>query len=116
VAKLGNGRRTTDHRNWSATFREFGLTPREENTDGRTSSGPKKRSRERLDARLLVAQMASDARKDDSSRIFALLRRFLRDSVSRADASWNDRGRKLRLGPNIGFPVPERDAKDSQPP
>jgi hypothetical protein len=92
------------------------LVKHEENTVGRASRGLKKRGRERLDARLMISQMASDAREDDSSRIFARLRRFLRDGVSRAHAGWNHTGRKRRLGCNVGFRIPEPDTKDSQPP
>jgi hypothetical protein len=97
-------------------FHDFGLAPREKNTVGRASRGLKKRCRERLNARLMFSQMASDARKDDGSRTFARLRRFLRDGISRAHAGWNHTGRKQRLGCNVGFRIPEPDAKDSQPP
>ncbi|HEV3300779.1 MAG TPA: hypothetical protein VG055_14110 [Planctomycetaceae bacterium] len=95
---------------------DFGLAPREENTVGRASRGLKKRGRERLDARLMISQMASDARKDDSSRIFARLRRFLRDGISRAHTGWNHTRHKQRLGCNVGLRIPEPDTKHSQPP
>jgi len=94
VAKSAACRQTIGHWNWSVAFHDFGLARREKNTVGRASRGLKKRCRERLDARLMISQMASDTGKDDSSRIFARLRRFLRDGISRAHAGWNQTGRK----------------------